>query len=87
MQDLGDAVAQGDLLSFVLELERLDPAPPRVRPGSILIGLPQTATKQVLDQAVLGATLVGLRGGTLANQISQCLVLGRGDQTGVRSPA
>jgi hypothetical protein len=78
VQDLGDAISQCHLLGFVLELERLDPAPPRVRPGSTLFGLTQTATKQVLGQTVLGAALIGFRGGTLTNEISQCLVLGRG---------
>ena len=53
-------------------------APPRMRPGSTLVGLAQTATKQVLDQSVLGATLVTLRGGTLTYEIAQGLVPGRG---------
>jgi hypothetical protein len=41
------------------------------------VGLAQTATEQMLDQAMLGATLIGLGGGTLANQIAQSLVLER----------
>jgi len=72
-------MGEGDLLGFVLELERLDPAPPRMRPGPALVGLAQTATKQVFHQPVLGATLVDLRGRTLADEISQSLVLGGGD--------
>jgi len=77
VQDLGDAVGEGDLLGFVFELERLDPAPPGMRPGATLLGLAQTATEQMLDQTVLGATLVGLGGGALADQIAQGLVLWR----------
>ena len=42
VQNLGDAIGEGHLLGFVLELERLDPAPPRMRPGSTLVGRAQT---------------------------------------------
>ena len=51
-------------------------------PGSTFVGFSQTPSKQVLDQSMLGAALIGLRSGPLANQISQRLVLGGGHPDG-----
>jgi hypothetical protein len=57
-----------------------------MRPCSALVGLAQTATEQMLDQAVLGATLVGLGSGA-ADQITQGFVLWRWHPDRRGSPA
>ena len=79
MQHFGHAVSERHLLRLMLELERLHPLPPGMRPCAALVGSAQTATKQVFDQPVPGATLVSLRGCSLTYEIAKCLVLGRGN--------
>ena len=76
VQHFGDAIGERDLLSLVVELKGLHPTPPRMRPCAAFVRGTQTATKQVLDQTVLGATLVGFRGPSLAHEIAKSLVLG-----------
>jgi len=70
-----DAVGECDLLSLVLEFERLHPSPPGMGPCPRFVGLAQPAPEQMLDQPMLRTTLIGLGSGTLAHQIAQSLML------------
>ena len=68
----------GNLPGLVVELERLHPAPPRMRPSSRSVRLTRGVAEQKRGQAMLGATFIVLGSGALADEIAQCLVLGCG---------
>jgi hypothetical protein len=66
-----DAIREGYLLCFIVELQRLHPAPPgmRLRPG--FVWLAQAVPEKIFHQPMLGTTFIGLGSGALANQIAQ----------------
>ena len=79
MKHLGDGIAERDPLGLVFELDVLNPAPPRVRPRTAVVGMAESVPKQVLHETMFGAALVALGRRSRADKVAQCFVCSIGN--------